>query len=271
MEGKLVISLWRGVRTISTSLTLVLLSQAAAWASDAGWPKPVPAPPDAPNVLVILTDDVGFGSTSAFGGPVPTPAFDAVARQGLRYNRFHTTALCSPTRASLLTGRNPHSVEMGTLTNTPRPQAGYTTVIPKSAGTIAQVLQQNGYATAAFGKWHVVPEWETSRAGPFDRWPSGLGFDYYYGFLEGSTDQWAPSLHENISDTDRKRSTGDADAECRQQELRVALRESKQESRQCGSKHDGCQDTPAADLIGPDAQNDAQDRTRKYWQANEQS
>ena len=194
---KLGISFRRSAWTISTSVSLVLMSQPAAWASDAGWPKPVTAPPDAPNVLVILTDDVGFGSTSAFGGPVPTPAFDALARQGLRYNRFHTTALCSPTRASLLTGRNPHSVEMGTLTNTPRPQAGYTAAIPKSAGTIAQVLQQNGYSTAAFGKWHVVPEWETSQAGPFDPWPSGLGFDYHYGFLEGSTDQWAPSLHEN--------------------------------------------------------------------------
>jgi arylsulfatase len=161
------------------------------------WPTETAPPPHAPNVLIILTDDVGFGSTSTFGGPVQTPTFDELARDGLKYTRFHTTALCSPTRAALLTGRNPHSVEMGTLTNTPRKQAGYTTVIPKSAGTIAQILQQNGYPTAAFGKWHIVPEWETSQAGPFDRWPSGMGFGYYYGFLEGSTDQWAPSLHEN--------------------------------------------------------------------------
>lgn len=164
-----------------------------------GWAAQPVAPAEAPNVLVILTDDVGFGSASCFGGPVPTPTFDALAMQGLRYNTFNTTALCSPTRAALLTGRNPHNVEMGTLTNTPSARPGYTTEIPASAGTVAETLKENGYATAAFGKWHIVPEWETSQAGPFEHWPTGMGFQYYYGFLEGSTDQWAPSLHENTT------------------------------------------------------------------------
>lgn len=161
------------------------------------WPA-IPRPPaGAPNVLLVMTDDVGFASTSTFGGPVPTPTFDALARDGLRYNRFHTTALCSPTRAALLTGRNPHNVEMGTLTNIPRGAPGYTTVIPKSAGTVAEILRERGYMTAAFGKWHLTPEWETSQTGPFDRWPNHMGFDHYYGFLDGSTDQFAPSLFEN--------------------------------------------------------------------------
>lgn len=161
------------------------------------WPVAREARDGAPNVLLIMTDDVGFGSSSAFGGPVPTPTFDALARQGLRYNQFNTTALCSPTRAALLTGRNPHNVEMGTLTNVPSGYDGYTTVIPKSAATVAQLLRSNGYSTAAFGKWHLAPEWEMSQIGPFDRWPTGLGFDYYYGFIGGSTDQFAPALFEN--------------------------------------------------------------------------
>ena len=161
------------------------------------WPKPVKAPAGAPNVLVIMTDDVGFGSSSTFGGAIPTPAFEALARAGLRYNRFHTTAICSPTRAALLTGRNPQAVGVGYVTNWSSGFDGYNSMIPKSAGTLPQVLRANGYATAMFGKGHVTPEWELGPNGPFDRWPTGLGFDYFYGFLGADTSQFAPSLVEN--------------------------------------------------------------------------
>src|SRR5690606_7422191 len=147
------------------------------------WPRNPEAPEGAPNILLIMTDDVGFGATTTFGGPVPTPSFDRLAERGLRYNQFHTAALCSPTRAALLTGRNPHNASMGNVTNLTTAYDGYTTVIPKSAGTVAEVLKQNGYNTAMFGKGHITPEWEQSQAGPFDRWPTGLGFEYFYGFL----------------------------------------------------------------------------------------
>lgn len=161
------------------------------------WPAEPQAPKGAPNVLVILTDDVGFGVTSTFGGAVPTPAFDQLAQGGLRYNRFNTTALCSPTRASLLTGRLPQNVNMGNVTNLPTGYDGYTTVIPKSGGTIAEILKQNGYNTAMFGKSHLTPDWEMSAAGPFDRWPAGLGFEYFYGFLSADTSMWEPAIVEN--------------------------------------------------------------------------
>jgi arylsulfatase A-like enzyme len=144
-----------------------------------------------------MTDDVGFGSSSTFGGPIPTPTFDALAREGLRYNRFHTTAICSPTRASLLTGRNPQAVGVGYVTNWSSGFDGYNSMIPKSAGTLPQVLRHNGYSTAMFGKGHVTPEWELGPSGPFDRWPTGLGFDYFYGFLGADTSQFEPSLTEN--------------------------------------------------------------------------
>lgn len=157
----------------------------------------VAAPAGAPNVLLILTDDVGFGTYSGFGGPVPTPTFDALAAHGLRYNRFHTTALCSPTRAALLTGRNHHSVGTGVITELADGYPGYNSIIPKSAATIAEVLRQNGYSTAQLGKNHNIPDWENTPAGPFDRWPNGLGFDYFYGFNSGETNQWAPALTEN--------------------------------------------------------------------------
>jgi arylsulfatase len=163
------------------------------------WPTPVRPPSGAPNVLVILTDDVGYGASSTFGGPVPTPTMDRLAAQGLRFNRFHTAGICSPTRASLLTGRNPHRVNMGMVSNRPTSFDGYTSVIPKSAATVAQVLRQSGYATSMFGKWHLVPEWETSPAGPFDRWPTGMGFDYFFGFLGFDANMWAPALVENTS------------------------------------------------------------------------
>lgn len=155
------------------------------------------APRGAPNVLIVLTDDVGFGASSTFGGPIPTPTFDALAEQGLRYNRFHTTALCSPTRAALLTGRNHHSVGGGVIQELATGYPGYTSVIPRTAATIAEVLRLNGYATAQFGKNHNTPDWQTGPAGPFDNWPNGLGFDYFYGFNGGETDQWAPALVEN--------------------------------------------------------------------------
>jgi arylsulfatase len=161
------------------------------------WPAPVKAPAGAPNVLIIMTDDVGFGSSSTFGGPVPTPAFDTLAREGLRYNRFHTTGICSPTRAALLTGRNPQAVGVGYVTNWSSGHAGYTSQIPKAAGTLPQVLRNHGYATAMFGKSHVTPEWELGPSGPFDRWPTGLGFDYFYGFLGADTSAFEPSLVEN--------------------------------------------------------------------------
>lgn len=161
------------------------------------WPKPVKAPAGAPNILVIMTDDVGFGAASGFGGAIPTPTFDTLAEEGLRYTQFNTTAICSPTRASLLTGRNPQEVGIGYTTNWPTGYDGYNSVIPKSAGTVAQILREAGYSTAMFGKGHVTPEWEQSDAGPFDRWPTGLGFEYFYGFLGADTSMFAPTLVEN--------------------------------------------------------------------------
>lgn len=161
------------------------------------WPQEPRPPKGAPNVLIIMTDDVGFGASSSFGGPIPTPAFDALAKEGLRYNRFHTTAICSPTRASLLTGRNPQEVGMGYTANWASGYDGYNSVIPKSAGTLSQILKDRGYNTAMFGKGHITPEWEMSQAGPFDRWPTGLGFEYFYGFLGADSSAFEPSLVEN--------------------------------------------------------------------------
>jgi len=161
------------------------------------FPAPIKAPEQAPNVLLVLLDDVGFGQASTFGGPVDTPNLTHLAEKGLRYNQFHTTALCSPTRAALLTGRNHHSVGTGVVAELASGFPGYTTILPKSAATVAEVLRQNGYNTAAFGKWHNTPDYETSAAGPFDRWPTWLGFEYFYGFLGGDTNQWSPALVEN--------------------------------------------------------------------------
>lgn len=161
------------------------------------FPKEVKAPKAAPNVLVILTDDVGFGASSTFGGPIPTPTFDKLAENGLRYNQFHTTALCSPTRAALITGRNHHSVATGGIMEIGVGFPGYNTLVPKSCGTIGQILKGNGYNTSWFGKNHNVPDWHTSQAGPFDLWPVGLGFEYFYGFVGGDTNQWAPAIVEN--------------------------------------------------------------------------
>ncbi|WP_278002517.1 sulfatase-like hydrolase/transferase, partial [Nodosilinea sp. P-1105] len=151
------------------------------------------APAGAPNVLLVLIDDAGFGSASTFGGPIATPTFDRLAANGLRYNTFHTTALCSPTRAAILTGRNHHSVGSGTIQELATAYPGYTGLIPQSTATIGQILQRNGYSTAWFGKNHNVPDNQTTSVGPFDRWPNGLGFDYFYGFIGGETDQWYPN------------------------------------------------------------------------------
>jgi arylsulfatase A-like enzyme len=162
------------------------------------FPKEVEAPKGAPNILLILTDDVGFGATAPFGGPIPTPTFDRLAKSGLRYTQFHTTALCSPTRAALLTGRNHHSNASGVIMEIATGYPGYNSLMPKSNGTFAEVLRQNGYSTSWYGKNHNVPDWHSSQAGPFDLWPTGLGFEYFYGFLGGDTSQWAPALFENI-------------------------------------------------------------------------
>jgi arylsulfatase len=157
-------------------------------------------PPGAPNVLVVLLDDVGFGAASTFGGPCRTPTADRLAGGGLRYRRFHTTALCSPTRQALLTGRNHHTVGMGGITEIASGAPGYCSVLPNSASPIARTLKLNGYATAQFGKCHEVPVWETSPAGPFTAWPTGDGgFEYFYGFIGGEAHQWYPSLYEGTT------------------------------------------------------------------------
>lgn len=173
-----------------------------AKSEDAVFPAiaPLRPPEGAPNVLVILIDDVGFGASTAFGGPCRTPTFERLAGQGLRYTRFHTTAICSPTRAALLSGRNHHSVGMAGITEMATAAPGYSSVRPNTCAPLAETLKLNGYATAHIGKCHEVPDWETSPAGPFDRWPSpGNGFEYFYGFLGGETDQYYPTLHEGTT------------------------------------------------------------------------
>ncbi len=165
--------------------------------SKSGFTRPVKAPPDAPNVLLVLIDDAGFGNPSTFGGPVATPTFDKLAAEGLRYNRFHVTALCSPTRAALLSGRNHHAVGFGSISELIGGWPGYSTNWPTSAASIVQILQANGYNTAAIGKWHLTPDAQQGPAGPFDRWPNALGFDYFLGFLGGETSQFDPLLVEN--------------------------------------------------------------------------
>ena len=164
--------------------------------SKSDFPQPVQAPQGAPNIVLVLLDDVGFGATSTYGGPCQTPTFTKLAAKGLKYNNFHTTALCSPTRAALITGRNHHSAHTACIMELGTGFPGYDTVMGKDTTTVAEVLKQSGYGTAWFGKNHNVPDWETSQAGPFDRWPTGLGFDHFYGFLGGDTSQWRPNLTE---------------------------------------------------------------------------
>jgi arylsulfatase len=157
------------------------------------------APAGAPNVVIVLIDDIGFGGPSAFGGPITTPTLDRLAQNGLRYNNFHTTALCSPTRAALKAGRNHHTVNMGFITEMATSIPGSTGQIPSATAPLAEMLRLNGYATAAFGKWHETATWEASVAGPFDRWPTRQGFDKFYGFLGGETNQWAPFLYDGTA------------------------------------------------------------------------
>ena len=163
--------------------------------SQPGWPARVVPPKGAPNVLLIMTDDVGFGAPSTFGGVIPTPAFDRMANMGLRYSAFHTTALCSPTRAALLTGRNHHSVSTGVVVDQATGYPGYDSVIKRDTVAIGEILRQNGYDTSWYGKDHNIPQWVASQAGPFTDWPNGpiKGFDYYYGFIGDDTSQWQPN------------------------------------------------------------------------------
>ena len=157
-------------------------------------------PAGAPNVLVVLIDDVGFGASSAFGGPCATPNAERLAAGGLKYNRFHTTALCSPTRAALLSGRNHHCVGMGGITEIATAAPGYNSIRPNTCAPLAEILKLNGYSTAQFGKCHEVPVWETSPMGPFDNWPTGGGgFEYFYGFIGGEAHQYYPALYEGTT------------------------------------------------------------------------
>ncbi len=164
------------------------------------WPdEPKRLPDDAPNILIVLLDDTGFGVSEVFGGEVKTPAFHKLAKEGIRYNAFHTTSICSPTRASLLTGRNHTRVGYGTIAERAVAFDGFTGIMPKEAATIAEVLRHYGYKTSAFGKWHNTPATETTSMGPFDRWPTGYGFDHFWGFLAGETSQWEPRLTLNTN------------------------------------------------------------------------
>src|SRR6187200_2386322 len=154
-------------------------------------------PQGAPNVLVVLIDDTGFGASSAFGGPINTPVAERLAANGLKYNRFHTTALCSPTRAAILSGRNHHTVGMGVITELATSAPGYNSLRPNTCAPLAQTLRLNGYSTAQLGKCHEVPVWQTSPLGPFDAWPTGGGgFEYFFGFIGGETNQYYPAVYE---------------------------------------------------------------------------
>ena len=158
------------------------------------WPEPARPPKGAPNILVVLFDDVGFSDFGCYGSPIRTPTIDALAAEGLRYTGFHTTAMCSTTRAALLTGRNHHSVGMGCLANFDSGFPGYRGKIAREAGTLAEILRANGYGTYMVGKWHATPLSQTGAAGPYDGWPLGRGFNRYYGFMDAETDQFSPEL-----------------------------------------------------------------------------
>ena len=163
------------------------------------WPPQIVPPKGAPNILLIMTDDQGYGVSGTFGGVIPTPAMDRIANAGLRYTQFHSTALCSPTRAALITGRNHHSAGFGIISEQSTGYPGYDSVIGVNNATIGEILKQNGYATSWFGKNHNTPSYQYSAAGPFDQWPTGMGFDYFYGFMGGETDQWTPYLFQNMT------------------------------------------------------------------------
>lgn len=184
------------------------INQTAA-TSKPDFPKQVQAAKGSPNVLLILTDDVGYAASSPFGGPIATPTFAALAKEGLRYNQFHTTAMCSPSRSALITGRNHHSNSTGIIMELGTGYPGYNSVMSKANGSIAEILKQHGYNTAWFGKNHNVPDWQTSQAGPFDLWPTGLGFEYFYGFIGGDTDQWHSAIFEGTTPIEAEEQSGD--------------------------------------------------------------
>jgi arylsulfatase A-like enzyme len=167
--------------------------------STAAFPTLIAAPKGAPNVLLVLLDDVGFGASQPFGGPIATPTLQALAARGLLYNKFHTTAMCSPTRAAMLTGRNHHSVHTGQIMEMATGFPGYDSLVGKDTASLGEILKQNGWNTAWFGKNHNVPDWETSQAGPFDRWPTGLGFEKFYGFIGGDMNQWRPCVFDGTN------------------------------------------------------------------------
>jgi len=167
--------------------------------SKAWWAPRIVPPSEAPNVLLIITDDAGFGVPSTFGGVIPTPTLDRVANEGLRYNNIHSTALCSPTRAALITGRNHHSAGFGVISEQATGFPGYNSIIGKDKATVGRILLDNGYATAWFGKDHNTPAFAASQAGPFDLWPTGMGFEYFYGFVGGDANQWQPNLFRNTT------------------------------------------------------------------------
>jgi arylsulfatase len=167
--------------------------------SKSAWPARVVPPKGAPNILLIMTDDCGFAAPSTFGGVIPTPALDRIAANGLRFTNFHSTALCSPTRAALITGRNHHSVGFGVVSEAASGFPGYNSVIGKENATIGRILLENGYRTSWFGKNHNTPEWDASQAGPFGQWPNGMGFEYFYGFVGGDSSQWQPNLFRNTT------------------------------------------------------------------------
>src|SRR5215468_3910062 len=171
----------------------------------------VKAPEGAPNVLLILIDDCGFGQWSTFGGQIPTPNLDKLAKNGLKYTRYHTTALCSPTRAAILTGRNHHSAATGCITELGSSFPGYTGQVPKSCAMVSEIVRQNGYSTAFFGKNHNIADWETSISGPFDRWPSMQGFDHFYGFVGGEANQWQPALYDGTTPVEMEAPRGRED------------------------------------------------------------
>jgi Sulfatase len=158
--------------------------------STPAWSARVVPPKGAPNILLIMTDDVGFAAPSTFGGVIPTPALDRIAAAGLRYTNFHSTSLCSPTRAALITGRNHHSVGFGVISEAATGYPGYDSVIGRDNATIGRILLENGYRTSWFGKDHNTPTWTASQAGPFSQWPTGMGFEYFYGFVGGDASQW---------------------------------------------------------------------------------
>ena len=163
------------------------------------WAPRVVPPKGAPNVLLIITDDAGFGVPSTFGGVIPTPTMDRIANEGLRYNRMFSTALCSPTRAALITGRNHHSAGFGVISEQATGFPGYNSIIGKDKATIGRILLDNGYATSWFGKDHNTPAFAASQVGPFDQWPIGMGFEYFYGFVGGDANQWQPNLFRNTT------------------------------------------------------------------------